>query len=348
VNPDTHTLPFCSVIIVNYNGKHLLHDCLTAVLSQSYGRFEVIVVDNASKDGSADFLRARFPAVTLVALDETRGFAGGNNEGARRAQGDLLVLLNNDAIAGEGWLSALVEAVAPPSVAVAGSLIRTEGIPERYYERNGSFNFLGHNIMRKYRLPENTFFAGGASLIFKRAIIGMPFDDDYFLYLEDVYLSFRARFLGFRVVQTAASHVRHLGSETTRREQPSLMTMYQERNRLLNMLLFFKAWTILKLLPLFAANAVAKLIASLLFRRYSLAGLLRAYAWLALHPSAIAEKRRALRPSMRASERDVTEWMTSDLTNGESAPGRVINALAHLYFRLAGIRTLEDMPPGSR
>jgi len=100
---------------------------------------------------------------------------------------------------------------------------------------------------------------GGASLIYKRDILGAPFDDEYFLYLEDVYLSLRARFLGCVVIQTSASRVRHLGSDTTRTQQASLMTMYQERNRLLTMLLFFSTPTLLKLLPLFALNVCANL-----------------------------------------------------------------------------------------
>jgi hypothetical protein len=126
------------------------------------------------------------------------------------------------------------------------------------------------------------------------------------------------------------------------------MTMYQERNRLLNMLLFFSTPTLLKLLPLFAINACAKLAASLFVRRYSFAGVLRAYLWLAVHPVTIAGKRRVLRAARRVPEAAVTAWMTSDLTNGEAAPGKVINACARLYFRLTGIRTLEDMPQGTR
>ena len=340
--------PLCSVIIVNFNGKHLLHECLTAVLAQSYGRFEVIVVDNASTDGSGAYIESAFPGVTLVREKSNRGFAGGNNDGVRHAQGDLIVLLNNDTIVADGWLQALVDAVAPDSVAIAGSLIVTEGIPDRYYEKNGTLNFLGHNIMRKFERPENTFFAGGASLIYKRSILGEPFDEEYFLYIEDVYLSMRARFLGWGVVQSPASRVRHLGRETTRKQRASRMTMYQERNRLLTMTIFFGTQTFIKLIPLYLLNACAKLGGALVSRRYSFAGLIRAYAWLVCHPAVIARKRRTIRDAARVPERDVTTWMTSDLTNGEGAAGRWINTLAHLYFRVMGIRTLEDIPQGTR
>ena len=77
-------------------------------------------------------------------------------------------------------------------------------------------------------------------------------------------------------------------------------------------------------------------------------GLLRAYIWLLVHPAAIVRKRRGLRPAFTVPEGEVTGWMTSDLTNGEGVAGRALNACAHLYFRLAGIRTLEDLPRGSR
>ena len=126
------------------------------------------------------------------------------------------------------------------------------------------------------------------------------------------------------------------------------MTMYQERNRLLTMILFFSMWTLVRLIPVYLVNVCAKTGASLVSRRYSFAGLLRAYAWLLFHPALIAHKRRAVRGAARVPEREVTTWMTSDMTNGEGLPGRWINRCSRLYFRIAGIRTLEDIPVGTR
>jgi hypothetical protein len=114
------------------------------------------------------------------------------------------------------------------------------------------------------------------------------------------------------------------------------------------MTIFFGTQTFIKLIPLYLLNACAKLGGALVSRRYSFAGLIRAYAWLVCHPAVIARKRRTIRDAARVPERDVTTWMTSDLTNGEGAAGRWINTLAHLYFRVMGIRTLEDIPQGTR
>ncbi len=76
-----------SVIVLNYNGRHWLEDCLTATLAQMNDREELILVDNASTDDSVELVRARFPAVRLLALDQNAGFARGNNVGARIARG---------------------------------------------------------------------------------------------------------------------------------------------------------------------------------------------------------------------------------------------------------------------
>ncbi|HAP35973.1 MAG TPA: hypothetical protein DCQ28_08550, partial [Bacteroidetes bacterium] len=123
---------------------------------------------------------------SIIKSNKNLGFAGGNNLGVKNAKGELIVLLNNDTVVHQGWLQGLANAITNENVAAASSLIKTEGIPDKYYEKNGSINFLGHNIMRIFDEPTDIFFAGGASMIFKKDIIGVPFDEDYFVYGEDV------------------------------------------------------------------------------------------------------------------------------------------------------------------
>ena len=104
-----------SIIIVNWNGRQHLETCLSAVAAQQGVTFETILVDNGSTDGSVEFVRARFPAVRVVPLAENRGFAGGNNAGAREARGTYLAFLNNDTAAEPTWLRALVAGVDRPA-----------------------------------------------------------------------------------------------------------------------------------------------------------------------------------------------------------------------------------------
>ncbi len=334
--------PFCSVIVLNYNGRRFLSGCLDSLLAQSYSPFETIFVDNASSDGSAAFVRETYPSVRVLEAERNLGFAGGNNFGYRHASGEIIVLLNNDTVVEPGWLEQLVAALAPADVAAASSLILTEGVPPEYYERNGTINFLGHNIMRKFERPEEIFFAGGASLAYKREILGEPFDADYFAYSEDVHLSLRARFMGYEIRHAAASRVKHFGGGTSGKRPSRYLLYLQERNRLLNMLLFFSGSTLARIFPLLMLNLPAKLAASLFTRRYSFFSILRAYCWLIFHPRLIARKRERLRAVKCVPDSAVTEKMSADLTFGNTLPQRIVDGIGRASCRTFGVHTLEN------
>ena len=340
--------PLCSVIVLNYNGRHLLDACLEAVVLQSGPSFEVILVDNGSTDGSARHVAGRYPAVRVIEAGANLGYAGGNNLGVIHARGRLVVLLNNDTEVQPGWLAGLADAAKPDDVAIVSSLVLTEGIPERYYEKNGSINFLCHNIMRIFERPGNIFYGGGASVLFKKDILGVPFDPDYFAYGEDIYLGLRARFMGYRIVHTNGSVVRHIGSATAGRQKSSLVTFLQERNRMLNILTFFSWWTILRINPFLLINTVSKLGIALVARRYSFSGLVRAYAWFFAHPLAWHRKRRRLAAERRVNEKEVISWMTGKLTNGETPAGRAINSVALGWCRIVGLKSVDFRPAGER
>lgn len=330
-----------SIIIVNYNGKHFLKGCLDSVILQCDQSTEIIVVDNASKDGSAEYIKTSYPGIRLIENTVNRGFAGGNNDGVREARGTLIILLNNDTVVRPGWLEGLRAEMNDLRVVSASSLIKTEGIPEKYYEKNGSVNFLGHNIMRVFDVPSDIFFAGGASMIFRKEVIGLPFDDDYFVYGEDVFLGLRSRFMGYQIRHTNASVLDHFGNGTTKREPSEFLTFYQERNRILNTFLFFSMTTIIKTMPFLVMNIIVKTTAAVIGMKYSLKGLLRAYIWFVMNLSLIRQKRSMLQKEKVASERDVIRYMTGKLTNGESIPGRIVNAMAILYCRIVRLPVIE-------
>lgn len=333
--------PLVSIILLNHNGLSFLQDCIGSVLRQDYSPFEVILVDNASTDGSVAFVREKFPSVRVVELEVNHGFAGGNNLGVRYASGAFIVLLNNDVVVSEGWLQGLVEAVSLPHVAIASSLVKTQGIPDRYYEKNGSINFLSHNIMRVFSNPEEIFYAGGASLIYKKNILGEPFDPEYFAYGEDVYLSLRARFLGYDIRHSNASRVIHYGNATAKEFPASFVTYLQERNRILNTLLFFSRRTIIKCLPFLVINFFGKLLSVLIERRYSTLGILRAHGYFISHWRSIKEKRSRLRADFRVDERDIIQKMSGRISNGEGRLAKILDLLSLFYCRVVGLRTIE-------
>jgi GT2 family glycosyltransferase len=112
-----------SVIIPVWNGREYLPGCLDALLAQEYPDFEVIAVDNASVDGSAELIAEQYPQVRLIRSSRNLGFAGGCNAGLKVARGDVLVLLNQDTVVLPGWLLALVEALQQPEVGIVGCKI---------------------------------------------------------------------------------------------------------------------------------------------------------------------------------------------------------------------------------
>jgi GT2 family glycosyltransferase len=239
------TDPFVSVLIVNYNGQRYLDDCLTALQKQTYprDRWEVVLVDNGSSDGSVEHLRACYPWVRLVAAGQNLGFAAGNNEGYKHCRGELIALLNNDTVAEPGWLAALVEAIqADPKVGGVTSKILFKHEP-------GVINSAGLNLYRdgrggdrgfrqpdqgQYDEPAEVFGACGASVLLRREMledVGF-FDERFFMYCEDLDLAWRAHFRGWRFRYTPRSVVYHVHCGSSGEWSPFFI-YFAERNRVL-------------------------------------------------------------------------------------------------------------------
>ena len=207
-----------SVIVVNWNGKSLLADCLASLESQTFRDYEVIVVDNGSSDGSAEFVREEFPRFTLVQLKENRGFAGGNNAGIREARGEWIALINNDAVAMPDWLERLHQATqanqnvgfaASQVVLTSGTLdsagdgMTIAGVP---YKRGH-----GNKPDGVFLQPAEVFGASGCGVLLRSDMldrIGL-LDEDFFCIYEDGDLNFRARLAGYQCLYVPDAVIHH-------------------------------------------------------------------------------------------------------------------------------------------
>lgn len=217
--------PLLSVIIPNWNGVRFLQTCLDALRSQTYPRVEVIVVDNASTDGSPAFIADHYPEMRLLALPENRGFTGACNAGFDAAQGELVALLNNDTQVAPTWAAEAVAAFERHPEAglvaskmllfdqrdtlhAAGDLMRTNGLPGN----RGVWTPDGP----QYSAEEYVFSACGGASIYRRALLDAigVLDDDFFFSLEDVDLSWRAQLSGWRCVYAPRAVVYHHLSAT--------------------------------------------------------------------------------------------------------------------------------------
>ncbi len=330
-------LPLVSIVIVNYNGGELLQRCLRSVMAQPYRPVEILLVDNGSSDGSVEEAARNLPDLRVIRNPDNRGFARANNQGVAAARGAYVVLLNNDTEVEAGWIPGLMKLLAEPGVGVVTSLVTTDGVPREYYTMNGTLNYLGYNIMRHFTDLSRVFFAGGASLMFRPGDIGVPFPAEYFLYHEDVHLSWRLRLQGWDVRMAQDSVVHHRGSATTRRQPGRLITFCQERNRILNSLLMYERRTLLALIPYLMADACATLALSLVAGRKSTRGILAAWWWILGHPGWILRERRELQRSRRVPDRAILSLMSWRVVEGDARVAAILNRFSRVYAGIAGL-----------
>lgn len=219
-------MPLLSVIVLNWNGRHLLEDCLRSLSQQQFRDFETIVVDNGSVDGSVDFVTREYPEVRVVALDSNLGFCGGNNQGLPAVRGQYVLFLNNDTEVAPSALGELCRWITadPPEVGSWSmqllrwdhrDIIDTCGIG---YTTFGASYQIGSTQRADDASTASrwTFGASGGAGCFRRTVledIG-AFDDDFFYSNEDVDLAFRAQLAGYRCRYIPTAVVYHRGSAT--------------------------------------------------------------------------------------------------------------------------------------
>lgn len=214
-----------SIVIPNWNGARFLPVCLAALQRQTYTNLEVIIVDNASTDGSQELLKCDYPWVRLIDLPENRGFTGACNAGMQAARGEYVALLNNDTEADPGWVAAVVDAFErhPEVGSVASKMLlfdRRDHIHTAgdYFTRDGRAGNRGVWQLDDgtFSREEYVFSACGGSSAYRKTLldqIGL-LDDDFFFSLEDVDLGWRAQLAGWRCLYTPAAIVYHHLSAT--------------------------------------------------------------------------------------------------------------------------------------
>jgi GT2 family glycosyltransferase len=217
--------PNVSVVVLNYNGRKHLEPCFRSLQRLDYPEeaLELILVDNASSDGSVELTRTRFPDVRVVTNEENLGFAAGNNVGAVAATGDYVVFLNNDMTVEPGFLRGLVDVLGDRRVCAGAKILDWSG--SRVDFAGAAAHFAGYAYQEGFRKPAHRyadqkpapslFACGGAMLIERKVFLEVGgFDEDYFIYYEDLDLGWRLWVLGYEVwyAPEAVVHHRHHGT----------------------------------------------------------------------------------------------------------------------------------------
>ncbi len=236
------------VVVLNWNGRDYIRDCVRSALAQTYSNYRVLVVDNGSPDGSGEIVRDEFPEATYVPLPENLHFARGSNAGIEVALRDpecaYVVTLNNDTRVEPDWLAELVRPAADPKVGTVASklvfmdrpnLINSAGI---CIARDGSG--LDRGWLRRdggpFDEPADVFGASAGAALYRREVletVGL-FDPDFVAYYEDLDLAWRARLAGWQARYAPASVVHHKYSASSGSRSP-WKTYQGERNRIWNL-----------------------------------------------------------------------------------------------------------------
>ncbi|AEG18603.1 glycosyl transferase family 2 [Methanobacterium paludis] len=228
-----------TIIIPNYNGKDFLKKCFKSLEKQD-ASFEVIIIDNASEDGSSNYIKTNYPEYTLIENQENLGFAAAVNQGIKASRTDYVFLLNNDVELEENCIFNLLKCIAKYEniFAVSSKMIQ-------YDDRNliddagdeytllGWTKKVGNNKSPDlYTAKREVFSACAGAAIYRRRVfdeIGY-FDENFFAYMEDVDISYRARIHGYKCLYCPEAVVYHLGSGTSGSKYNKFKTRLAARN----------------------------------------------------------------------------------------------------------------------
>ena len=346
--------PLVSVVVLNYNGKHFLKDCITSLFSQKYKNLEIILVDNSSEDGSKEFVKSEFSRfiktrkLKILKLNKNYGFAEGNNKGYKTAKGEFVLLLNNDTkLVDRLFLNKLVKRMLSDKkiALVSGNDCPFGSNLKKVRSRlPGTISIVGACIPNKLDCKKILWPIGTACLIRKK-YFNVPFDLDYFAYMEDIYLGWLANLIGHKVVCEPEAKFWHHGSGTTGKDSP-FAWYYYERNRLLNILTFFEFKTLLKVFPILILDLIIRFFGFLFFKHKSLLPFLKAMLWIPMNFEKILEKRKNIFKKRKLKDGEIMPLFSCKLIAGYRSKKleflyKLLDKLSLLYCRIMGLNTVE-------
>jgi len=332
--------PLISVVIVTYNSKEDLEECIPSLANQNYPGFEVIVVDNDSIDDTVGFVENNFPFIRVVKNKGNYGPAKGYNIGISASKGRYVVLLNPDTVVEKEWLSELVRVLEEDQdVAACQSRVLLHSKPHIINTEGNEVNYLGFTWCRNYGKEnrnngqiQETLGLSVCSAILRRDVLEEAglFDEDFFMYLDDTDLGLRMYLMGYKVVCNPRSIVYH----KYKFEPGKRKLYYLERNRLLVLLKIYNAARLLRILPIFVFMETGLLVMSLFQGWFK--EKIQSYAWIIWNWKLVKSKRQSV-PKGEGYMRRILNMMSPAVTFEEiqnPVLERFVNPLLRAYYRL--------------
>jgi len=315
-----------SIIVLNWNGKKFLKNCLNSLKKLTYPNMEIIIVDNYSTDGSQEFVKKKYPEFLLLENKKNYGFAKGNNIGFHASSGKYVLFLNNDTIVKPNFLEPLVEdCEKDPKIGCIQPQLRLAS-DKSVMDQMGSFisflGFLYHYGYRKkysnekYGKQKEIFSAKGACILFPRKVldkIGL-FDEDFFIFFEETDLCFRVWLSGHKVLYEPKSLIYHVvGGDTMASDKYK----YERRIYLIfkntncSYLKNFGTRNFITVYPIFIIVQICIFLLFLIQLHFNLLkAIVRAYWWNIVNLKSTLKKRAHVQKDIRkVSDREINKFI---------------------------------------
>jgi len=351
--------PKVTVIILNWNGKHFLKTCFDALFKSTCRNFDVLLLDNGSEDGSVEFMKKNFKKfignkkLRIIASPKNLGFAGGNNEAYKHvtSKSKYVVLLNNDTKVDAEWLNETVKIAEMDDLCAGVGAIDNNIL---YYKHQwNTYNLVGDPIsfMQNNRKKQtiDTTMISGCSFLFKKYLVDKPFDDDYFAYSEDMYLSWLLRLRGYNLKYATKAYFDHFTHSIKKRSKKinSFLVYHGTKNRIMNLFIFYQITNLIKIFPLIVLR---ELIINIV-QPARIVSSLKAYWWLFINLGKISKKRKHIQAKRKVSDAllireqsyKLYEELNADFKMGILSKEilTLVNFLILVYCKLLNIRTRE-------
>ena len=330
-----------SIVLLNWNNERDTVRCLKSLAKVDYPDFEVVVVDNGSDEASVRRLRQHLNKnrwngiikTRLIELNENRGCAGGRNLGVRKSKNNYVLLLDNDATVNKGYLKELVETFSKgKNIGLVGPKIVNKGCYNHLISYETIWDLFGSGK----QLPPNadkslTFGVSGCSIFFDKRVIDVPFEEDYFVYGEDTYLSWILSLKGYKHLIARKSVVTHESTYERRRVGSFNFVFHGTKNQWMNDLIFFELNNLFKILPLLFAHELFILVALSSKNPHVFFLKIRSYWWIIKNFKKIWHKRKEIQALRKLSDRDLSWGFTCRQPYFNGFFGRLVDSAIFLY-----------------
>ncbi len=311
--------PNISIIILNWNGQKWLKACFASIYKQTKKNFEIILADNHSTDNSIEYTKENWPKIKIIKFSKNLGFAKGNNLAAKKARGEFLLFLNNDTKIEKNFLEKLLLAFSKNKADIL--VPQAFGYQkERVFPQNKPYLGLDH-----YSYPifaSCPFYADGSALFIRKALFDKlgGFDENYFMFQEDVDLSWRARLLGAKIKPAPQARVYHYGGGTAigsrinpqkRHQTSTLRRFLTEKNALSNFLKNYGLISLIRFLPIFLIIGWGEAFLYLLSSQPSASlAIIRAHWWNLTNLKKTLKKRANIQKTRRVDEKEMLKFFS--------------------------------------